>query len=98
MTARDLRVIEFLQEFKIARTSTLSNLFYNGNKRVAQRRLKVIYDSKEAKRIFEGEYIYYSTLPTQYLHALTLTDYVAYLAKRNRLDLNTARAECTTRN
>jgi hypothetical protein len=93
MTARDLRVIEFLTEFKLARTSTIANLFFGGNKRVAQRRLKVLSDSKEIKRIFEGEYIYYSTLPTQYLHALTLTDYIAFLAKKYNVDLSTSKAE-----
>ena len=93
MTIRDLRVVEFLQEFKIARTSVLSSLFFGGNKRVAQRRLKAIVDEKAINRVFEGEYVYYSKLPKQYSHSLALTDYIAYLAKEYSIDLASARAE-----
>jgi hypothetical protein len=93
MTIRDIKILEFLNEFKTARTSTLTDLFFDGKKRVARRRLKILTEKKQINRAKEGEYVYFSKLPTQYLHALLLTDYIAYLSKKFTLDLNNTKAE-----
>ena len=40
LTNRDNQIIEFLQNYKIANTSTIANIFFNGSKRPCNRRLK----------------------------------------------------------
>lgn len=93
MTQTDLRVIEFLNEFKIARTSTLAQLFYQ-SQRAAQRRLHALAASGKIKRIMAGEYLYFTKMPKQTLHALTLTDYIRDVSKRARIDVMQAEYKC----
>jgi hypothetical protein len=81
---RDLECIAFVETFHIARTSTLATLFYNGNTKIAQRRLAIIAKHNQLKRAqfdAHAEFLYYSKTPTQLSHCLTRTDFIAYLSK-----------------
>lgn len=93
MTHTDLQVIEFLNEFKIARTSTLTQLFYH-SQRAAQRRLHALTKSGAIKRIKAGEYLYFTKMPKQTLHALTLTDYISEVSKTHKIDAMHAEYKC----
>lgn len=77
ITSRDIQVVEFLDRFKIAKTSTIAALFYP-SLLVAQKRLKVMYEDKQAKRARDNitsEYFYYINKPKQLRHSLLLTDF-----------------------
>ncbi len=94
MTTRDLAVLRFLSDFKVCRVSAISQLFFGGNLRVAQRRLKAMYDSKQIKRAMGREFVYYTKLPDEIEHALAVTDYLHYLALKHRVDDMRAEYEC----
>lgn len=89
LTTRDLKIIEFLEDFKIARTSTIAELFCKDDAeksalRVAQRRLSEIYDYQEIKRVRDNitsEYLYYIHKPKQLKHRLMLTDFYREFSK-----------------
>ena len=85
MTVRDLRVLEFVSDFKVARTSTIARLFYDNNLRVAQRRLQEMITEKKINRVKEDEYVYYIKTPSQYKHAIAITDYLAYLSRSHKI-------------
>lgn len=93
MTQTDLQVISFLGEFKIARTSTLTQLFYH-SQRAAQRRLYALAKAGKIKRMKAGEYLYFITMPKQTLHALTLTDYICEVSKNHKIDAMQAEYKC----
>ena len=40
LTKRDEEIIKFLNDYKCANTSTITNIFFNGSKRSCNRRLK----------------------------------------------------------
>jgi predicted DNA-binding transcriptional regulator len=83
ITKRDLEVIKFIEQFKVARTSTIQELFYP-SLRVAQRRLKIITERGFLKRdqaIINQEYIYYVKKPKQLLHSILLTDFYREIHK-----------------
>jgi len=77
VTDRDRKVIDFLNTFKVATTDTIQELFYP-SLRVAQKRLKLMYDNKLIKRErdhFTAQYIYYIRKPKQLRHDLLLTNF-----------------------
>lgn len=83
ITKRDGKVLDFVEEFKVASTSTINELFYK-NIRVAQRRLKLMVETKDLKREryhFTDEYVYYYKKTTQQRHDLLLTDFYRELNK-----------------
>lgn len=84
ITGRDASVIEFVDMVKVAKTSTLSSLFYPSYT-VAARRLSEIARSGELERDRDGwssEYIYYRRKPKQIRHALALSDFYRELSKQ----------------
>ncbi len=84
LTTRDLRVIDFINEFKVASTSTIAKLFFPSLV-VCQRRLKYLFDNKELKRMRESlnnEYIYFKKRPKQLKHSLTVTEFYKYLSSK----------------
>ena len=92
-TLRDLLVVEFIREYKVAQTSTLTELFYK-SKRVAQRRLSELVEHGDLKRSKNGltsEYLYYIKTPPNLMHALALTDLLRELSKK--VDLRTYQRE-----
>ena len=83
ITKRDSQVINFLNQYKIARTSTLEFLFYPSYQ-VAARRLSAITKSEEIKRERDGwssDYIYYIKKPKQIRHSLMVTDFYREFSK-----------------
>lgn len=94
MTARDMRVLEFINAFKLARTSTIAKMFYDGNLRVAQRRLQAMYDEKKTSRVKEGEFIYYTRMPKHFDHSLAVTDYLCFLSQEHEVREMRAEYKC----
>ncbi len=83
ITKRDKAVLDFIEKFRVASTSTLEVLFYP-SPRVAQRRLSVLVDHGELNRDrdhFTYEYLYYIKKPRQLRHALLLTDLYREMVK-----------------
>lgn len=77
ITKRDKRVLEYLFDYKCARTSTIA-MFYP-NIKIARNRLKILFDSHEigrARDSINAEYIYYLNKPKQLRHAVLLTDFL----------------------
>lgn len=84
ITDRDRKVLDFLNKFHVARTSTIEQLFYPSG-RVARRRLAELYEHGEVKRERDGpgaEYIWYYKRPKQFLHNLLLTDFYRDLTRK----------------
>lgn len=82
ITERDYKVVEFLETYKIAATSTIAKLFYPSI-RVAQNRLTELVEHKLIKRdrlSITNEYTYYIKKPKQIRHALAITDFYRELA------------------
>ena len=84
LTARDLRCVSFIEQFGVAKTSALCQLFYGGSQRVAQRRLAAIVARRAVKLArydARAEYIYYAKTPAHLAHSCALTDFLANLSK-----------------
>ena len=87
LTDRDNQIIEFLQNYKIANTSTIANIFFNGSKRPCTRRLKhlkehgFINSSQEFVCLEMVHYI--GRRPTQIIHSTIVTNFIGELHKNN---------------
>lgn len=84
ITKRDAEVIDFVDRLRVAKTSTISGLFYPSYT-VAARRLSEIAKSGELSRDRDGwssEYIYYRRRPKQIRHALALSDFYREISKQ----------------
>lgn len=80
---RDTRLLNFLDEFKVAKTSTLIELFYPSY-HVATRRLSQLTKNGDVKRERGGwssEYYYYLKKPKHFRHSLLLTEFYRELHK-----------------
>ena len=87
LTRRDLDIIDFLEDYKIASTSTLRTLFFPSLSS-CQKRLKTLYDNKKVKRArltMNHDYIYYTKKPSQYMHSLLITEFYRELAKNTEV-------------
>lgn len=85
LTERDNKVLDFVEEFKAVKTSTIQELFYP-SLQVAQRRLRDIIKNSDLKReryTIDSEYVYYFKKSTQQRHDLILTDFYRELHKRS---------------
>lgn len=83
VTERDKEVLIFINKFKIATTDTINELFYP-SLRVAQHRLKLLYENKLLKRDrdhFTSQYYYYTSKPKQLIHSLSLTNFYREINK-----------------
>ena len=85
LTDRDLKIIDFLKNNKVADTTTLSNIFFDGSLRSCQHRLKKLVDNGDLKAFRENilsQNIYYTKKkPSSYKHALKVTQFIAELYK-----------------
>lgn len=84
LTGRDYDVIEFVTDFRAAKTSVIEQLFFP-SRRVANRRLEQIIEDGALKRERDsesGEYVYFVKRSKQLRHAMILTDVYA-IYKRN---------------
>lgn len=80
LTTRDFDIIEFVNNFKIADTSTISNLFFPSLDS-CRKRLKVIFDNNKLNRVRDNincEYVYFIKKPKQYKHSLLVTKFYGY--------------------
>lgn len=84
-TEIDNKIIEFLDEFRIASTSTIHELFCkNTSLRNCQYKLRKLIKYNEIKRKREhisDEYVYYVKYPKQTKHSLVLTNFYRELHK-----------------
>lgn len=84
ITSRDLEVVDFLNEYKVASTSTIQELFFP-SLLTCQKRLKILSDEKRIKRIrdnINNQYIYFTKNHKQLRHSLLVTDFYRELHKR----------------
>jgi hypothetical protein len=86
MTTRDLQVVDFLNDYKVASTSTIAELFFP-SKIPCYRRLAVMYKENLVKRtrdFVSQEFIYHikKNPPQQLKHSLLVTDFYRELHKR----------------
>ena len=85
LTDRDINLIEFLKENKVADTQTLSHIFFNSSLRSCQHRLKKLCDNGDIKAFRENilsQNIYYvKKKPSSFRHALKVTQFIAELHK-----------------
>ena len=83
ITNRDLQVVDFLDKYRIASTTTLEHFFFP-SRRVAQRRLKVLSDMnyiRRSKENFYSDYYYYLKKPKQLRHSLLITNFYREFSK-----------------
>ena len=85
LTDRDINLIEFLKENKVADTNTLSTIFFNSSLRSCQHRLKKLVDNGDIKAfrpdILSQNFYYVKKKPTSFKHALNVTQFIAELHK-----------------
>lgn len=89
VTERDKKVLNFIEKFNVATTDTIQELFYPSI-RVAQHRLKLMYDNKLLKRErdhFTSQYMYYIRKPKQLRHDLLLTDFYREMNRLTDIEL-----------
>lgn len=97
ITKRDRLMLNYLAYYKCAHTSSLT-MFYK-DLRTAQRRLKILYDSKEIGRCRDNinqEYVYYLTKPKQLRHSVLLTDFLREFSRI--VDVKSCKPEVTIGN
>lgn len=86
LTDRDNKIIEFINDFKAATTSTIADIYFP-SLRTAQRRLKYLCEHGYIKAYQEHitlEKIYYiKKKPSQLKHSLILSSFIAELKKAN---------------
>lgn len=74
---RDREIIAFLEQFKVATTEAIAELFFP-SLRMAQRRLSRLVDYgvlKREREHFTFQYVYYIEKPKQLHHRLVLTEF-----------------------
>ena len=89
-------VIEFIQNYKIARASTLIELFYK-NPIVGRRRLTELVRLKELKRERPNntsEFYYFIKKPKQIIHSILVTDFYAFLNKYSKIEKFKIEVDC----
>jgi hypothetical protein len=85
---RDYEVVRFVKDYKIAKTSTLIELFYPSY-RVGCYRLNAIVAENELKRerpYRNYEFIYYYKKPEYPPHWILITDFYLWLSKRYEIE------------
>lgn len=87
LTDRDKQIIEFLQTYKCATTTTISNIFFNGSKRPTTRRLKLLREHgliNSTQEFVCLEQIHYlGRKPKQIKHTIIETNFISKLYENN---------------
>lgn len=87
LTKRDEEIINFLNEFKCATTSTLSKMFFNNSRRTTTRRLKLLKENNlinSSQEFVCLEQIHYlNRKPKQIKHTILITNFIGELYKNN---------------
>ena len=77
ITTRDLKVVDFVETYKVAHTSTLAKVFFTSDT-LYYKRLQEICKNGLLKRYRDSvsnEYIYFKKPPKQLAHSLLVTDF-----------------------
>lgn len=88
VTKNDKKVLNFINQFKVATTTTIVELFYS-SLRYGQQRLKMLYDNKLLNRDrdhFTSQYYYYTKKPKQVRHSLLLADFYREINKLAKIE------------
>lgn len=87
ITDRDKQIIQFLKDFKVATTTTISDIYFNSSIRPCQRRLKYLcehgYIKSYQETIITEKIHYVRKKPINLKHALILSDFIAKLKINN---------------
>ncbi len=89
VTDRDNKVLDFISDYKVATTKTITELFYP-SERVAQRRLKLLADNNLLKRDrdnYTSQFYYYNKKPRQLRHSLLVTDFYREFTKIAKIEM-----------
>lgn len=89
LTERDNQIIEFLNNYKCATTSTISDLFFNGSRRPTTRRLKHLKEHgfiKSSQEFVSVEQIHYiNKKPSQLKHSCICSQFVSKMKLENNV-------------
>ena len=83
LTKRDVKIIEFLEQYKIASTTILTHFFFP-SEQTCRRRLKYLYDNHKIDRerdFVNNEYLYFLKKPRQLKHSLYVVKFYHMLHK-----------------
>lgn len=87
LTERDKEIIQFLKDFKVATTTTISQIYFNSSIRPCQRRLKFLseygYIKSHQENVITEKIHYVKRKPINLKHALILSQFVAQLKINN---------------
>lgn len=83
LTDRDKEIIQFLKDFKVATTTTISDLYFNSSIRPCQRRLKYLsehgYIKSHQENVITEKIHYVGRKPINLKHALILSEFISKL-------------------
>lgn len=84
ITTRDLNIIDFVTEYKVASTSTISEVFFPSSVACYKRLQEIIKrgELKRARDSINNEYLYFKKRPKQLKHSLLVSDFYRELHKR----------------
>ncbi|WP_122639874.1 replication-relaxation family protein [Romboutsia sp. Marseille-P6047] len=87
ITDRDKEIIQFLKDFKVATTTTISDLYFNSSVRPCQRRLKYLsehgYIRSYQENVITEKIHYVRKKPINLKHALILSQFISKLKVNN---------------
>lgn len=87
ITERDKEIIQFLKDFKVATTTTISQIYFNSSIRPCQRRLKFLsehgYIKSHQENVITEKIHYVKRKPINLKHALILSQFIAQLKINN---------------
>lgn len=87
VTDRDNKIIKFLDEYKLATSSTIANIFFNGSIRPTTRRLKLLREHgfiKSYQEFISLEQVHYiNRKPSQIKHTVIATNFISKLYENN---------------
>jgi hypothetical protein len=87
LTRRDLDIINFLEEYRIASTSTLKTLFFPSLS-ACQKRMKTLNDNSKVKRArmtMNYDYLYYVNKPKKVMHDLLVTEFYNHIIDQSKV-------------
>jgi hypothetical protein len=87
LTRRDLDILNFIEEYRIASTTTLTALFFP-SLRSCQLRLRTLAVNGKVKRArltMNHDYIYYVKKPGNFMHDLLVTEFYRELSQRSKI-------------
>lgn len=89
LTNRDEQIIEFLKNYKCAKSSTISKLFFNSSTRPCNRRLKYLNEHgfiKSSQEYVSTENIHYiNRKPTQLKHSCLCSEFISKMKIENNV-------------